>query len=58
MEKLDIKFCVGFSYILKAQNSQDAERWIQYLQLSIAIENYRYNLFNDEHSLIYKSTNE
>lgn len=29
------------SYILKAENSQDAELWIQYLQLSKAMENIR-----------------
>jgi hypothetical protein len=38
--------------MLKAYNSHDAEQWIQYLQLSIAIENYRSNLINDNHSTI------
>jgi len=42
-----------FSYILKAQSGHDAEQWIQYLQLSMAIENYRFNLFNSENSEIY-----
>ena len=30
-----------FSFILKAQNSNEAQQWIQYLQISKAMENSR-----------------
>jgi hypothetical protein len=37
------------SFILKAENGQDAELWIQYLQLSKAMENIR-NTLNENNN--------
>jgi len=45
------------SFVMKAQNSNDAQKWIQYLQISKALENSRKGLVNNSRfSKVFESS--